>query len=36
MESPLHILHLEDDPRDAALIQSVLESGGIACAITCV
>ena len=36
MESPLHILHLEDDPRDAALVQSVLETGGITCAITVV
>ena len=36
MESPLHILHLEDDPHDAALVQSMLETGGITCAITCV
>jgi signal transduction histidine kinase len=36
MESPLHILHLEDDRRDAALVQSVLETGGITCAITLV
>jgi signal transduction histidine kinase len=36
MKSPLHILHLEDDPNDAALVQSTLEIGGIACAITCV
>jgi signal transduction histidine kinase len=36
MESPLHILHLEDDPRDAELVQDMLESGGIICAITCV
>jgi signal transduction histidine kinase len=34
MKSPLHILHLEDDPNDAALVQSILEAGGIACAIT--
>ena len=34
MKSPLHILHLEDDPNDAALIQSTLEAEGIACAIT--
>jgi signal transduction histidine kinase len=34
MKSPLRILHLEDDPNDAALIQSTLESGKIACAIT--
>jgi signal transduction histidine kinase len=36
MKSPLHILHLEDDPSDAALIQSTLEAGGILCAINCV
>jgi signal transduction histidine kinase len=36
MKSPLHILHLEDDPHDAALIQAALETGGILCAITCV
>jgi signal transduction histidine kinase len=36
MKSPLHILHLEDDPTDAALIQSTLEAEGIACATTCV
>ncbi|HEX7618576.1 MAG TPA: response regulator, partial [Verrucomicrobiae bacterium] len=36
MKSPLHILHLEDDPNDAALIQSTLEAAGIACATTCV
>ena len=36
MKSPLHILHLEDNPNDAALIQSALEAGGITCAITCV
>ena len=35
MKSPLHILHLEDDPNDAALIQSTLEAGGIICATTC-
>jgi two-component system cell cycle sensor histidine kinase/response regulator CckA len=34
MKSPLHILHLEDDPNDAALIQSALEADGIACATT--
>src|SRR5450759_1538223 len=34
MKSPLHILHLEDDPNDAALIQSTLETGGITCATT--
>src|ERR1017187_4357710 len=36
MKSPLHILHLEDDPNDAALIQSTLEAGGITCTTTCV
>jgi signal transduction histidine kinase len=36
MKSPLHILHLEDDPNDAALIQSTLEAGGVICATTCV
>ena len=30
----LNILHLEDDPNDAALVQSVLETGGVACTIT--
>jgi signal transduction histidine kinase len=34
MKSPLHILHLEDDLNDAALVQSTLEAGGITCAIT--
>jgi len=32
MKTPLHILHLEDDPTDAVIVQSVLEAGGIACA----
>ena len=36
MKSPLHILHLEDDPNDATLVQSTLETEGIACASTCV
>ena len=31
MKSPLHILHLEDDPNDAALIQLTLKNGGIVC-----
>jgi signal transduction histidine kinase len=31
---PLHILHLEDDPNDAALVASTLKAGGIACATT--
>jgi CheY-like chemotaxis protein len=34
MRSPLHVLHLEDDPHDAALVQSILEAGGITCATT--
>ena len=36
MKSPLHILHLEDDPHDAALVRSTLESEGIGCEIACV
>ena len=28
---PLHILHLEDDPQDAALVASALETEGIPC-----
>jgi two-component system cell cycle sensor histidine kinase/response regulator CckA len=36
MKSPLCILHLEDDPNDAALVQSTLEAGGITCTTTCV
>lgn len=34
MKSPLHILHLEDDPNDGALAQATLEAGGIVCAFT--
>jgi signal transduction histidine kinase len=34
MKHPLCVLHLEDDPNDAALIQSTLTTGGIICAIT--
>ena len=34
MDAPLRILHLEDDARDAELVQGVLESGGIACDVT--
>ncbi len=34
MISPLRILHLEDDPGDAALVQASLEADGILCAIT--
>jgi two-component system, cell cycle sensor histidine kinase and response regulator CckA len=36
MKSPLHILHLEDNPNDAKLVESTLRAGGIAGAITCV
>jgi two-component system cell cycle sensor histidine kinase/response regulator CckA len=36
MKSPLHILHLEDEPNDAALVQSTLEADGIVCATACV
>ncbi|MHB8520443.1 MAG: response regulator [Limisphaerales bacterium] len=34
MNTPLHILHLEDDPNDAALVQATLKAAGIDCAIT--
>jgi two-component system sensor histidine kinase UhpB len=34
MKFPLHILHLEDDPNDAVLVQATLEAEGIACATT--
>jgi two-component system cell cycle sensor histidine kinase/response regulator CckA len=34
MKLPLRILHLEDDPNDAALVQSALESAGIVTATT--
>jgi signal transduction histidine kinase len=36
MKSPLHILHLEDNPKDAQIVQSMLEAGGVPCAITLV
>jgi two-component system, cell cycle sensor histidine kinase and response regulator CckA len=32
MNAPLRILHIEDDPNDAALIQACLEAEGICCA----
>lgn len=35
-KSPLRILHLEDDPNDAALVRSTLEAEGIHCEIACV
>jgi hypothetical protein len=31
MKSPLRILYLEDDPRDAELVQEALASNGIGC-----
>jgi PAS domain S-box-containing protein len=34
MESPLHVLHLEDNRRDAELIQGMLEAEGIVCHVT--
>ncbi len=34
MKSPLHILHLEDNPKDAQIVQSALEDAGISCAAT--
>lgn len=36
MNTPLRILHLEDNPDDAALIHFTLEAGGIVCKTTCV
>jgi signal transduction histidine kinase len=36
MKTPLHILHLEDNLNDAALVQTNLQAGGIACTTTCV
>lgn len=36
VKSPLHILHLEDNPNDAKLIRAALETEGIACEIICV
>ena len=34
MKSPLLILYLEDDPRDAELVQETLAIGGIRCHVT--
>jgi len=34
MKSPIHILHLEDNAKDAALVQSTLDAEGVACATT--
>ena len=36
MKYPLPILHLEDDPHDAALVEATLRTGGISCTITSV
>lgn len=36
MKSPLRILHLEDNPIDAALIGATLQADGINCTTTCV
>jgi PAS domain S-box-containing protein len=36
MKSPLRIVHLEDDQRDAELVQGTLEAEGIDCQVTCV
>ena len=36
MNTPLRILHLEDNPRDAELVQETLESDGIVSQVTCV
>ena len=34
MSSSLRILHLEDDRKDAEIIQGVLEGDGLACEVT--
>ena len=34
MNPSLRILHLEDDPKDAEIVQGVLETGGIVCEVT--
>src|ERR1700736_4574321 len=34
MELPLRVLHLEDDLRDAQVVQETLETGGIVCHVT--
>ena len=34
MRQPLRILSVEDDPKDTALIQDLLETEGIVCKIT--
>jgi DNA-binding NtrC family response regulator len=34
MNDPLRVLHLEDDPRDAELVEETLAAGGIPCQLT--
>ena len=34
MNSPLRMLYLEDDPKDADLVQAMLQAGGFACDVT--
>jgi PAS domain S-box-containing protein len=34
VKSPLRILYLEDDPKDAELVQAMLEAEGVACLVT--
>ena len=34
MKNPLYILHVEDNAKDAALINSTLKAGGITCETT--
>jgi PAS domain S-box-containing protein len=36
MNPPLHILHLEDNLKDASLVEAFLETEGISCNVTCV
>jgi PAS domain S-box-containing protein len=36
MEKEIQILHLEDDAKDAELIQTMLDSAGVSCQVTCV
>jgi DNA-binding response OmpR family regulator len=35
MEPIIHIIHLEDDPADAQLVQVMLAEAGLTCRITC-
>jgi signal transduction histidine kinase len=34
VKSPLRILYLEDDPKDAELVEALLEAEGVACSVT--